>query len=42
LVGELLQARLQPLPRPFAAFGHHFTFDLGKTGEWFGRWFHNM
>jgi hypothetical protein len=40
LIGELLQACLQPLPRPLAAFGGHFMFDVGKTGEWFGSGFH--
>jgi len=35
LVGDLLQSLLQPLPRPFAAFGGNLTFDVGKTGELF-------
>jgi hypothetical protein len=29
LIGKLLQAFLQPLPRPFAALGGNFTFDVG-------------
>lgn len=40
LIGELLQTFLQPLPRPFAAFGGHFTFGVGQTGEGLGSWFH--
>ena len=28
--GELLQSRLQSLPRPFPAFRHHLGFDLGQ------------
>ena len=40
LVGDLLQSLLQPLPRPFATLGGYFTFDVGKTGELFWRWFH--
>jgi hypothetical protein len=30
LPGEFLQALLQSLAPPFAALGHHFTFDLGQ------------
>ena len=41
-IGELLEAFWQPLRHPFAAFGRNFTFDLGKTGESLGRWFHGM
>jgi hypothetical protein len=29
LIGKLLQLLLQPLPRPFAAFGRYFTFEVG-------------
>jgi len=40
LVSELLQAFLQPLSPPFAAFGGYFTFNVGKTGYRFLVWFH--
>lgn len=40
LVSELLQAFLQPLPPPLAAFGGYFTFYIGKAGHRFRVWFH--
>jgi hypothetical protein len=42
LVGDLLQSLLQPLPRPFAALGGNFTFDVGKTGDLFRVRFHGL
>jgi hypothetical protein len=29
LIGKFLQPFVQPLPRPFAAFGRNLTFDVG-------------
>ena len=40
LASQWLQTRLQPLPRPCAAFGGNFTSDAGKTREALGSWFH--
>jgi hypothetical protein len=31
LLGYLLKALLQPLPPPLAAFGRHFTFEVGQS-----------
>jgi hypothetical protein len=33
LSGQFLEAFLQALPSPFTGFGHHFAFDVGKTGK---------
>jgi hypothetical protein len=41
-VGELLESFLQPLLHPFAAFGRNFTFDVRKTRELLGGWFHGL
>ena len=38
-LGELLQAFLEALPHPFAAFGFHFQFDLFQAGQSAGRRF---
>jgi hypothetical protein len=34
LIGELLQALLQPLAAPFATLSHHFTFYLSQTRKY--------
>jgi hypothetical protein len=37
-----LQALFQALAPPFAAFRHHFTFDVGQSRQGLGVWFHEM
>jgi hypothetical protein len=36
-IGELLEAFLEALPHPFAAFGFDFQFDLFQRGQRAGR-----